>query len=156
MAGAFAKTKKATNILRPAIDVTFDKDAEFEVFSEVGVQEVRFFSFFRHPSSAGGRVIKSRYLEAKPLKFSPAKSLCGTVGSPWVSLATLFGFWETLIKFSESMILYDEKSFFWIFFLFSKIGVVPQNSSVVPQKDTSIAGLRTPGHPVLFSRDPGK
>ena len=43
--GAFAKTKKATNILRPAIDVTFDKDAEFEVFSEVGVQEVRFFFF---------------------------------------------------------------------------------------------------------------
>ena len=58
MAGAFAKTKKATNILRPAIDVTFDKDAEFEVFSEVGVQEVRFFSFFS--SSAGGMVIKSR------------------------------------------------------------------------------------------------
>ena len=49
--------------------------------------------------------IKSRYLEAKSLKFSPPKSLCGTVGSPWVSLATLFGFWETLIKFSESMIL---------------------------------------------------
>ena len=42
MPGAFGKTKKATNILRPAIDVTFDKDAEFEVFSEVGVQEVRF------------------------------------------------------------------------------------------------------------------
>ena len=59
MAGAFAKTKKATNILRPAIDVTFDKDAEFEVFSEVGVQEVRFF-FSIFPSSAGGRVIKSR------------------------------------------------------------------------------------------------
>ena len=58
MAGAFAKTKKATNILRPAIDVTFDKDAEFEVFSEVGVQEVRFFFIFS--SSAGGRVIKSR------------------------------------------------------------------------------------------------
>ena len=54
MAGAFAKTKKATNILRPAIDVTFDKDAEFEVFSEVGVQEVRFFfSFFRHPRVGG-------------------------------------------------------------------------------------------------------
>ena len=54
----------------------------------------------------GEVVIKSRYLEVKPLKFSPPKSLCGTVGSPWVSLATLFGFWETLIKFSESMILY--------------------------------------------------
>ena len=39
MAGAFAKTKKAINILRPAVEVTFDKDAEFEVFSEVGVQE---------------------------------------------------------------------------------------------------------------------
>ena len=56
--GAVAKTKKATNILRPAIDVTFDKDAEFEVFSEVGVQEVRFFFIFS--SSAGGRIIKSR------------------------------------------------------------------------------------------------
>ena len=85
---------------------TFDEDAESEVFSEVGVPEVRFFFIFS--SSAGGRVIKSRYLEAKPLKFSPPKSLCGTVGSPWVSPATLFGFWETLIKFSESMILYGE------------------------------------------------
>ena len=47
---AVAKNRKATNILRPAIDVTFDKDAESEVFSEVGVPEVRFFfSFFRHP-----------------------------------------------------------------------------------------------------------
>ena len=46
MSGAFAKTKKATNILRPVIDVTFDKDAEFEVFSEVGIQEVRFFFHF--------------------------------------------------------------------------------------------------------------
>ena len=118
MAGAFAKTKKATNILRPAIDVTFDKDAEFKVFSEVGVQEVRFFPIF--PSSAGGRVIKSRHLETKPLKFSPPKSLCGTVGSPWVSLATLFGFWETLIKFSESMILYGEKSFFRFFFFLAR------------------------------------
>ena len=118
MAGAFAKTKKATNILRPAIDVTFDKDAESEVFSEVGVPEVRFFSIFS--SSAGGRFIKSRYLEAKPLKFSPPKSLCGTVGSPWVSLATLFGFWETLIKFSESMILYGEKSFFTFFFFLAR------------------------------------
>ena len=35
MPGAVAKTKKATNILRPAIDVTFDKDAEFEVFSDI-------------------------------------------------------------------------------------------------------------------------
>ena len=34
MQGAVAKTKKATNILRPAIDVTFDKDAESEVFSD--------------------------------------------------------------------------------------------------------------------------
>ena len=62
MAGAFAKTKKATNILRPAIDVTFDKDAEFEVFSEGGVPEVRFFFHF-FSSSAGGRVIKSRFKE---------------------------------------------------------------------------------------------
>ena len=118
MPGAFAKTKKATNILRPAIDVTFDKFAESEVFSEVGVPEVRFFFIFS--SSAGGRVIKSRYLEVKPLKFSPPKSLCGTVGSPWVSLATLFGFWETLIKFSESMILYGEKSFFRFFFFLAR------------------------------------
>ena len=47
----------------------------------------------------GEVAIKSRYLETKPLKFSPPKSLCGTVGSPWVSLATLFGFWETFIKY---------------------------------------------------------
>ena len=62
----------------------------------------------------GEVVIKNRYLEAKPLKFSPPKSLCGTVGSPWVSLATLFGFWETVIKFSESMILYGAKKFFLV------------------------------------------
>ena len=104
----------------------------------------------------GEVVIKSRYLETKPLKFSPPKSLCGTVGSPWVSLATLFGFWETLINFSESMILYGEKSFFYFFFFCSALSVVTKNSSVVAKKDTSIAGLRTPGHPVLFSRDPGK
>ena len=73
----------------------------------------------------GEVVIKNRYLESKPSKFSPPKSLCGTVGSPWVSLATLFGFWETLIKFSESMILYGEKFFFhFILFLESlKAGV---------------------------------
>ena len=60
MPGAFAKTKKATNILRPAIDVTFDKDAEFEVFSEVGVQEVRFFfSFFHHPRVGGSSKVGS-------------------------------------------------------------------------------------------------
>ena len=89
--------------------------------------------FFIFSSSAGGRVIKSRYLEAKPLKFSPPKSLCGIVGSPWVSLATLFGFWETLIKFSESMILYGEKAKFallWIKFVVDKIITTP------------IAGLR--------------
>ena len=136
MPGAFAKTKKATNILRPAIDVTFDKDAESEVFFEV----VRFFFIFS--SSAGGRVIKSRYLEAKPLQFSPPKSLCGTVGSPWVSPATLFGFWETLIKFSESMILYGEKSFFSIFFFFSAIQSGTKNSSYGAQNMASIAGLR--------------
>ena len=90
----------------------------------------------------GEVVIKNRYLEAKPLKFSPPKSLCGTVGSPWVSLATLFGFWETLIKFSESMILYGEKKFFSIFFFFSAIQGPPKNSSFPPKKDTSIAGLR--------------
>merc|ERR1711907_339832 len=79
----------------------------------------------------GEVTIKSGHLVAKPLKFSPPKLLCRTVGSPWVSLATLFGFWETLIKFSESMILYGEKSFFGFFF-FSAIRVVPKNSSVVP------------------------
>ena len=74
-----------------------------------------FMIFFLEKVTLYGEVaIKSRYLEAKPLKFSPPKSLCGTVGSPWVSLATLFGFWETLIKFSESMILYGEKSFFFV------------------------------------------
>ena len=89
----------------------------------------------------GEVVIKSRYLETKPLKFSPPKSLCGTVGSPWVSLATLFGFWETLIKFSESMILYGEKSFFGFFF-FRKFEGGDKNSSGGDKKDTSIAGLR--------------
>ena len=78
-------------------------NAESEVFSD----SRRFFhDFFLEKMILYGEVtIKSRWLEAKPLKFSPPKSLCGTVGSPWVSLATLFGFWETLIKFSESMIL---------------------------------------------------
>ena len=58
MAGAFAKTKKATNILRPAIDVTFDKDAEFEVFSD----SRRFFhGFFLEKVTLYGEVaIKSR------------------------------------------------------------------------------------------------
>ena len=114
MPEAVAKTKKATKILRPAIDVTFDKDAESEVFSD---SRRFFYDFFLEKVALYGEVIiTSRYLEAKPLKFSPPKSLCGTVGSPWVSLATLFGFWETLIKFSESMILYGEKSFFRFFF----------------------------------------
>ena len=90
----------------------------------------------------GEVAIKSSSLETKSLKFSPPKSLCGTVGSPWVSLATLFGFWETLIKFSESMILYGEKSFFRFFFFFSALSVVDKKSSVVDKKDTSIAGLR--------------
>ena len=75
----------------------------------------RVFDFFEKKQKVilyGEVVIKNRYLEAKPSKFSPPNSLCGTVGSPWVSPATLFGFWETLIKFSESMILYGEKSFF--------------------------------------------
>ena len=56
---AVAKTKKATNILRPAIDVTSDKDTEFEVFSEVGVPEVRVFSFFRHPRLGGSSKVGS-------------------------------------------------------------------------------------------------
>ena len=90
----------------------------------------------------GEVAIKSRYLEVKPLKFSPPKSLCGTVGSPWVSLATLFGFWETFIKFSESMILYGKKSFFFDFFFFSALSALAKNSSVLAKKDTSIAGLR--------------
>ena len=48
-----------------------------------------FFDFFLEKVILYGEVaIKSRYLEAKPLKFSPPKSLCGTVGSPWVSLAS--------------------------------------------------------------------
>ena len=117
---------------------TTPDNAESEVFSD----SRRFFhDFFLEKVTLYGEVaIKSRYLEAKPLKFSPPKSLCGTVGSPWVSLATLFGFWETLIKFSESMILYlyDEKVF--SFFLFnSAIQARPKNSSAWPRKDTSIA-----------------
>ena len=93
---------------------TTPDNAESEVFSD---SRRIFHDFFLEKVILYGEVaIKSRYLEAKPLKFSPPKSLCGTVGSPWVSLATLFGFWETLIKFSESMILYGEKSFFRFFF----------------------------------------
>ena len=61
----------------------------------------------------GEVAIKSRYLEAKPLKFSPPKSLCGTVGSPWVSLATLFGFWETLIKFQANTAVLTLVVFGW-------------------------------------------
>ena len=118
MPGAVAKTKKATNILRPAIDVTFDKDAEFEVFPD----SRRFFhGFFLEKVALYGEVaIKSRSLEAKALKFSPPKSLCGTVGSPWVSLATLFGFWETF---------YMVKKVFLLFFLFSEIRVMDKKSS---------------------------
>ena len=104
----------------------------------------------------GEVVIKNRYLEAKPLKFSPPKSLCGTVGSPWVSLATLFGFWETLIKFSESMILYGEKSFFRFFFFFSANGSVDKKSSYVDKKDTSIAGLRMFVAFLVFAKAPCK
>ena len=92
-------------------------NAESEVFSD----SRRFFHdfFLKEKVILSGEVaIKSRYLEAKPLKFSPPKSLCGTVGSPWVSLgsflATLSGFWETLIKFSESMILYGKKPGPWL------------------------------------------
>merc|ERR1711924_320642 len=83
---------------------TTPDNAESEVFSD----SRRFFhDFFLEKVTLYGEVaIKSRYLETKPLKFSPPKSLCGTVRSPWVSLATLFGFWKTLIKNSESMILY--------------------------------------------------
>ena len=102
-----------------------------------------FMIFFLEKVILYGEVaIKSRYLEAKPLKFSPPKSLCGTVGSPWVSLATLFGFWETLIKFSESMILYGKKSFFTFFFFFSANQSGTKNSSYGAQQDTSRAGLR--------------
>ena len=39
MPEAVAKSISATNILRPAIDATFDKDAESEVFSELGVSQ---------------------------------------------------------------------------------------------------------------------
>ena len=133
---------------------TTPDNAEFEVFSD----SRRFFhDFFLEKVILYGEVaIKSRYLEAKPLKFSPPKSLCGTVGSPWVSLATLFGFWETLIKFSESMILYGEKSFFSIFFFFfSALSAVAQNSSYVAQKDTSIAGLRMFVAFLVFAKAPG-
>ena len=118
---------------------TTPDNAESEVFSD---SRRFFYDFFLEKVILYGEVaIKSRYLETKPLKFSPPKSLCGTVGSPWVSLATLFGFWETLIKFSESMILYGEKSFF-DFFFFSTLRGQYQNSSLQYQKDTSIAGVR--------------
>ena len=112
---AVAQKLKTQNQKEDQISIrTTPDNAESEVFSD----SRRFFhDFFKEKVTLYGEVaIKSRYLEAKPLKFSPPKSLCGTVGSPWVSLATLFGFWETLIKFSESMILYGEKSFFRFFF----------------------------------------
>ena len=82
---------------------------------------------------------------------------CGySGGSPIIIIIGLppFGFWETFTKFSESMILYGEK-FFFIFF-FRKFEGRGKISSFRGQKDTSIAGLRTPEHPVLFSRDPAK
>ena len=103
----------------------------------------------------GEVTIKNRYLEAKSLEFSPPKSLCGTVGSPWVSLATLFGFWETLIKFSESVILYGEKCFFGFFF-FRKFEGGGKNSSYGAQKDTSIAGLRMFVAFLVFAKAPAK
>ena len=57
MPGAVAKTKKATNILRPAIDVTFDKDAESEVFSD---SRRFFYVFFKEKVTLYGEVaIKS-------------------------------------------------------------------------------------------------
>ena len=51
---------------------------------------------------------KNMYLEHKHLKFSYPKLLCGVVGSPWVPLGTLVGFWESLIDF-------DKKSRIWVF-----------------------------------------
>ena len=58
--------------------------------------------------------------------------------------------------FLEKVILYGEKSFFSIFFFFSAIRVVPQNSSAAPQKDTSIAGLRMFVAFLVFAKAPGK
>ena len=72
-----------------------------------------------------------------------------------MSLATLFGFWETLIKFSESMILYGEKNFF-TFFFFYKLSVVDKISSGVDQIDTSIAGLRMFVAFLVFAKAPAK
>ena len=135
---------------------TTPDNAESEVFSD----SRRFFSWFflEKVTLYGEVIITSRHLEAKPLKFSPPKSLCGTVGSPWVSLATLFGFWETLIKFSESMILYGEKwkKCFPFFFFFIELSALPKNSSYMPKKDTSIAGLRMFVAFLVFAKAPGK
>ena len=72
------------------------------------------------------------------------------------TLATLFGFWETSIKFSESMIVYGEKKNFDFFLFFSALSVVAQNSSGVAQKDTSIAGLRMFVAFLVFAKAPGK
>ena len=41
------------------------------------------------------------YLEHKHLKFSYPKLLCGVVGSSWVLLGTLVGFWESLTHFDK-------------------------------------------------------
>ena len=73
-----------------------------------------------------------------------------------MSPATLFGFWETLIKFSESMILYGEKSFFGLFFFFRKFEGGDKNSSYGDRKDTSIAGLRMSVAFLVFAKAPGK
>ena len=174
MAGRSSKTRNAKSKRRPDFNshhprciITYDTNqarekkcttpdnADSEVFSD----SRRFFHDFvlEKVILYGEVAIKSRYLlvEAKPLKFSPPKSLCGTVGSPWVSLATLFGFWETLIKFSESMILYGEKSFFRFFFFFSTLPISAQNSSLSAQKDTSIAGLRMFVAFLVFAKAPG-
>ena len=53
------------------------------------------------PEYRGINFTKNMYLEHKPLKFSYPKSLCGVVGSPWVPLRTLVGFWESLTHFDK-------------------------------------------------------
>ena len=55
-----------------------------------------------HPVGLNINFTKNMYLEHKPLKFSYPKSLCGVVGSPWVPLGTLVGFWESLIDFDKN------------------------------------------------------
>ena len=102
MPGAFAKTKKATNILRPAIDVTFDKDAEFEVFSD----SRRFFhGFFLEKVTLYGEKSFFRFFffftkfEGAPKKFSFAPKKDTSIAGLRMFVAELSEQWSLSLVF---------------------------------------------------------